>query len=90
MNIDEVNTTIIQNVDKEETQNSIEIIPGSNFHWGFVPPKDDKDEKDKKDSKDKKDKKETKVEPLENKDKPRLIKDGPLLIKEPEAINDQE
>ena len=39
MNVDEVNTTIVKIIDKEETNNAIEIIPGSNFHWGVTPAK---------------------------------------------------
>ena len=65
MNIDEVNTTIIQHVEREEAQNSnsIEIMPGSNFHWGYVPA-DLKKENEKKGEKKKDKKKEVKTEPL--------------------------
>jgi ABC-type multidrug transport system fused ATPase/permease subunit len=39
--VDEVNTTIIRRVDREETPNSIEIRNWSNFHWGFDTKKED-------------------------------------------------
>jgi ABC-type multidrug transport system fused ATPase/permease subunit len=35
--VDEVNTTLIRQVDREETPHSIEIRPLSNFHWGIKP-----------------------------------------------------
>ena len=65
MNIDEVNTTIIQHVEREEAQNSnsIEIMPGSFFHWGYAPA-DLKKENEKKGEKKKDKKKEVKTEPL--------------------------
>ena len=39
--VDEVNTTIIRRVDREETPNSIEIRNRSNFHWGFDAKKEE-------------------------------------------------
>jgi ABC-type polysaccharide/polyol phosphate transport system ATPase subunit len=65
MNIDEVNTTIIKQVDREEAQNSnsIEIMPGSNFHWGYAPA-DLKKDSEKEGDRKKDNKKELKTEPL--------------------------
>jgi len=33
--VDEINTTLIRQIDSSETKNAIEIRPLSNFHWGF-------------------------------------------------------
>jgi uncharacterized membrane protein len=43
--VDEVNTTLIRHVDREETPNAIEIRPLSNFHWG-VKKQDSSNEKE--------------------------------------------
>ena len=47
MLVDEVNTTMIRHVDREETANSIEIRNGSNFHWGFEKKEEVKKEEAK-------------------------------------------
>jgi ABC-type glutathione transport system ATPase component len=46
MLVDEVNSTMIRQPDKEETQNSIEIKYDSNFHWGVKPAEKKEEGKD--------------------------------------------
>lgn len=87
MLVDEVNTTIIRHVDREETPNAIEIRAGSNFHWGIKKDdkKDEKHEKntEKKDEKTKDEESPEMTETAEGKtlDDFLVLKDLSLCIK---------
>lgn len=87
MLVDEVNTTIVRSLNREETPNSIEIRQGSNFHWGVK--KEEKNEEAKKEGK-------TETQPLskvdeENTERKTLddllvLKDLSLSIKQGEFV----
>jgi len=69
--VDEINETIIDNLDREETQDAVSI-ENANFHWGHKPEAEEEESK----TKSKKDKKTKKPSQVEQAEQERFLEDN--------------